>query len=216
MVTFRSAGQWAEQSPSPDSRNRGLPPTSEMSPRLGLRPGSALLPSRQPGSLAKERARLCESSSLVGRQSPSLGNPAGVHLPPVHLEEAVSWAALREPAWPSWREEVPLVWGHLHGHRLSQLHACRSSECPDVRPGAQEGQARSQSQDRVRISSGRPPQASRWAVSEGNVCGECRVFMGNGVVIPGSGEDGAKARRCTAGWGGLPRALFCSGGWRGK
>lgn len=143
------------------------------------------------------------------------GTLLGVHLPPAHLEEAVSWAALREPAWPSWREEVPL-WGHLHGHRLSQLHACRSSECPDMRPGAQEGQARSQSQDRVRIRWGGPPQASRWAVSEGNVCGERGVFMGNGVVIPGSGEDGAKARRRAAGWGGLPRALFCSGGWRGK
>lgn len=36
----------------------------------------SFLPAK-PGSLAKERARLCESSSLVGRQSSSLGNPAG-------------------------------------------------------------------------------------------------------------------------------------------
>ena len=49
-------------------------------------------------------------------------------------------------------------------------------------------------------------------MSERNVRGERRVFMGNRVVTPGSGEAKAKARRCAAGWGGLSRVLFCSGG----
>lgn len=111
-------------------------PSSEMSPRLGLRPGSVLLLPANPGSLAKERARLCGSGSLVGRQSLSSGNPAGGTPASCPPGEAVSWAARWEPTRPSWREEVPLICGHLHGHCLSQLHACRRSGCPDVRPGA--------------------------------------------------------------------------------
>lgn len=76
-------------------------------------------PSRKPGSLAKERARLImKTVPWWAGKARVWGNPAGVHLPPAHTWKAVSWAALREPAWPSWREEVPL-WGHLHRHRES-------------------------------------------------------------------------------------------------
>ena len=208
-VTCKAMGQWAEQNVLPDTRNRRLPPSSEMSPRLGLRPGSVLLLPTNPGTLAKERARLCGSGSLVGRQSPSSGNPAGGTPASCPPGEAVSWAARWEPTQPSWREEVPLICGHLHGHCLSQLHACRRSGCPDVRPGAQEGKARSQSQDRMKIHC--PPPPPGLPRRAGNVCGEHRVFTGNGAITPGSGEAWAKARRPVAGWGGLPRALWCWG-----
>lgn len=156
-----------------------------------------------------KKARLCGSGSLVGRQSPSSGNPAGGTPASCPPGEAVSWAARWEPTQPSWREEVPLICGHLRGHCLSQLHACRRSGCPDVRPGAQEGKARSQSQDRMKIHC--PPPPPGLPMREGNVCGEHRVFTGNGAITPGSGEAWAKARRPVAGWGGLPRALCCWG-----
>lgn len=66
-----------------------------------------------------------------------------------------------------------------------------------MRPGAQEGKARSQSQDRMKIHWGVPPPSL--PTREGNVCGEHRVFTGNGAITPGSGEARAKARRPVAG-----------------
>ena len=102
------------------------------------------------------------------------------------------------------------------------LPRVRVSRCEAWSLGAQGPvPERGQSED----SSGRhcPPPASRWAVREGHVCGEHRVFMARRGTMgrsllsqdrPGQGPRGAgSGGRQTGGegGGGLPRAFFCSG-----